>query len=204
MRIAGYKHVYFNITSNTFKIWASTVVCAIAFYETICYLVHLGINRCLRLSMFILFIAVLYPHYYTWWSFFNYINDDFYKQWYHQTFFSLTELMSTFTVLYLADRKRPTTPRLLLVIINIAILHILAAGGDQFVVNVFLRQGEWHQWMRDIGFMLPDIVNIVLPLLEWKRWGRESGVALKESVSRWDLIASVASIAVLWALCQAL
>ena len=32
---AGYKHVYFNITSNTLKIWALTVVAAIAFYECV-------------------------------------------------------------------------------------------------------------------------------------------------------------------------
>ena len=30
--------------------------------------------------MVLLFLSVLYPHYYAWWAYFNYVNDEYYKQ----------------------------------------------------------------------------------------------------------------------------
>ena len=136
--------------------------------------------------------------------YFNYVNDDFYSQWYHQWFFSFTELTSTFIILYLANRKHTASPPLLLVIINIAILHILVAGGDQFVANVLDGQGEWFQNSRDIGFMLPDLFNIILPLWEWNLWASNNGVTMRDSLDRWVLLASVVSIGILWAICRVL
>lgn len=34
--------------------------------------------------MCLLFLSVLFPHYYAWWAYFNYYNDDFYSQFWHQ------------------------------------------------------------------------------------------------------------------------
>jgi hypothetical protein len=31
-----------------------------------------------------LFFGSIYPHYYAWWAYFNYYNDDYYNQWWHQ------------------------------------------------------------------------------------------------------------------------
>ena len=47
-----------------------------------------------RPRMVILFIAAIYPHYYAWWAYVNYYNDDFYKQFYHQLFFTITEFVA--------------------------------------------------------------------------------------------------------------
>ena len=42
--------------------------------------------------MGLLFLVNIYPHYYAWWVFWNYINDAFYVQFTHQLFFSATEV----------------------------------------------------------------------------------------------------------------
>lgn len=68
--------------------------------------------------MCILFLSVLYPHYYAWWANFNYFNDDFYSQFNHQLFFTLTELASTVTVLNLVDRDNVVTARKILLIMR--------------------------------------------------------------------------------------
>lgn len=137
--------MYFNATSNTLKIWITIVIGVITFYEVVKHLTWLAFHNRLRLSMMILFLTAIFSHYYTWWVYMNYWNDEFYSQWYHQLFFSVTELISTFLVVHLADNKNPVTHRKAFGIAAIAILHILAGGWDQFVANVFRGEGHVHQ-----------------------------------------------------------
>ena len=203
--MARYKHVYFNLTSSTFVIWVWTVLYAFALYESICYILRLHLRGCLRLSMFVLFAAALYPHYYAWWMYFNYTNDAYYKQWNHQTFFSATEILSTLVVLYLCDRNRNTQlPRYLLIIISIGVLHIMAASGDQFIKNVIMGKGHLYQVFRDIGFMFPDLLNVVIPLCVSYQWCWENGVVFSQAFLKGDLIAACFSIMVLLILCSQL
>lgn len=64
--IASYKHIYFNATLNTVKIWTLTVFSIIIFYESIRRLVSLGLQNNLRYSMLILFLSAIFSHYYSW------------------------------------------------------------------------------------------------------------------------------------------
>ncbi|KAK9503513.1 hypothetical protein O3M35_010056 [Rhynocoris fuscipes] len=167
--IASYKHVYFNASFNTLKIWALTVICVIIFYESIRRLILLGLQSYLRYSMLLLFLSAIFSHYYSWWSYVNYWNDDYYVQWNHQLFFTCTELMSTFLVLQLADNRLIVTPRKALGIVGVAIMHVIAGSLDQFVMNVVKGEGHMHQVLRDLSFMVPDLLHVVLPLVELKR-----------------------------------
>lgn len=91
--IASYKHLYFNATPNTLKIWILTVVAIISLYECTKYLTKLLMKRSVRCSMFVLFISSIFSHYYAWWAYVNYYNDDFYSQWNHQLFFTVVLLL---------------------------------------------------------------------------------------------------------------
>ncbi|CAH0394916.1 unnamed protein product [Bemisia tabaci] len=164
--IASYKHFYFNATFNSTKIWILTVICVISFYECVKRLICLAFERRLRFSMVILFVTSIFSHYYSWWAYVNYWNDDFYKQWNHQLFFSITEVISTGYVLYLTDSRNPIEPFYVMPIIGIALIHIMAAAIDQFVANVFKGEGYVHQVIRDLCFMIPDILHVTLPLIE--------------------------------------
>lgn len=88
--IASYKNFYFNATTNTLKIWLLIVIGIISLYECIKYLTKLIISKQLRYSMAFLFCLSIFSHYYAWWAYLNYLNDDFYSQWYHQTFFTVS------------------------------------------------------------------------------------------------------------------
>lgn len=193
-----YKHIYFNLTHQTLKIWALSAVAFILFYESVKKLCILIKGDQARWSMVILFCSVIYPHYYGWWMYFNAWNDDFYDQWYHQAFFSLTELASTIVVFYFCDNERLLQPRLLLFIMDIAILHILASGGDQFISNVILKKGAWFQFTRDIGFMIPDLLHIVIPAFELRRLKNQRGARFWDIFSHSDIFLSIFLISVLW------
>ncbi|XP_074656679.1 uncharacterized protein LOC141909894 [Tubulanus polymorphus] len=190
-----YKHVYFNATAETGKIWAITMLAVLSLYETIKYLTRLLSNRCLRRSMFILFASVVYSHYYSWWSYFGYYSDNFYQQWYHQLFFTVTEVVSTVFVLNLCDIEVEMTPRKLLVILSISCLHIIVSSGDQFIENVILQNWSGkHQFFRDIGFMFPDLLHFIVPLYELWRLSKLTNQPLRKIINKFEIIIAVATV----------
>lgn len=92
--IASFKHFYFNATENTMKIWILTVIAIIALYECAKHLITLIIAKSIRYSMIFLFCLSIFSHYYAWWAYVNYYNDDFYSQWNHQMFFTVSEMFN--------------------------------------------------------------------------------------------------------------
>ena len=68
--------------------------------------------------MCLLFISSIFPHYYAWWMYFNYYNDDYFAQWWHQTFFEVTELISTGMALHLVSRKSAVTGKKIIFIMR--------------------------------------------------------------------------------------
>lgn len=108
--IASYKNFYFNATVNTLKIWLLIVVGIISLYECIKYLTKLFISRKLRYSMAFLFTLSIFSHYYAWWSYLNYLNDDFYSQWNHQTFFTVSWCAKRLSVYIFFRVTRLITP----------------------------------------------------------------------------------------------
>lgn len=93
----GYKHFYFNATTNVAKIWILTVIAIVVHYECAKYLINLMITKSIRYSMLFLYVQSAYAHYYTWWMYVNYYNDDFYSQWNHQAYFTVNLYIIFFT-----------------------------------------------------------------------------------------------------------
>ncbi|XP_046419043.1 uncharacterized protein [Neodiprion pinetum] len=184
--VASYKHMYFNATANTIKIWFMIVVGIIIFYESVKDLAWLAMQCRLRFRMLILFGTAVFSHYYSWWVYINYWNDEFYSQWYHQLFFTATELLSTILVVHLADAKNPITHRKAFGIAAIAIMHILAGSWDQFITNVVRGEGYSHQVIRDLGFMIPDILHVAIPLwsVEWRNAYGLPGAGSSQNIRR--------------------
>lgn len=88
--IASYKHMYFNATRSSLKIWILTVGGIIALYECTKYLLQLMHRDKVRYPMAFLFLCSLFSHYYSWWSYVNFYNDDDYSHWYHQLLFAVS------------------------------------------------------------------------------------------------------------------
>ena len=168
MGVAGYKNVYFNCTYNTYMMWALTLLFLFMLYESLKHILACLMNKCARKKIVLIFLSSIYPNYYGWWMYFNYYNDEFYDQWWHQTFFTITELVSTFAILMLVNEHNTKyVSRKLLVIqryvhfmlisciifvnfmfkfsFSIAILHVIASSADQFVSNVLFMQGSGYQ-----------------------------------------------------------
>lgn len=164
------------------------MVALITLYETVRHLIALIIARQLRFFMFLLFMSVVFSHYYSWWAYVNYWNDDFYYQWNHQLFFTLTELLSTALVVHLTNSTNPITSRKVIIIVGIAITHVLGSSWDQFFKNVIKQAGYAHQVTRDVAFMIPDLLHIIIPLLELKRASRLGDGRSVCADIKWDIV----------------
>lgn len=154
--LAGYKHVYFNSDWNTLKMWIITVFGVLFIYEAFKRLFLLFFTKKLRWTMGLLFVSSIHSHYYAWWGHWNYWNDDFYHMWYHQVFFTVTELLSSCMVLNFLDSRRPIEPIPMLIVCSIAVFHSLCSGWDQFVYTVVQGQGKVHQ-----------VIELVVTLTTW-------------------------------------
>jgi len=194
----SYKHVYFNTTWQAGAMWVLTLCAVIGCYESIKYLVRLWLNSTIRWRMVILFLSAVYPHYYAFWAMWNYINDDYYTQVLHQLLFTSTEVISTIMVLHLADTATQAHPAKILVIIAVAAGHVMAAGWDQFVGNVLLQEGGLHQVLRDLGFMVPDLLHIYLPVRELQEYAARRRIVAAYLISNKMAAATLATAAAIW------
>ncbi|XP_026482545.1 uncharacterized protein LOC113389750, partial [Ctenocephalides felis] len=207
--VASYKHLYFNATSAAAKIWFLVAGGAIALYECSARLLRLHSEKDrLRNPMVVLFCASVFSHYYAWWVCLNYYNDDFYVQWNHQMFFTVTELLSTAVVMNLADKQNPVTSRKVFIIVGVALLHILAGGADQFFNNVVRGEGYSHQVIRDLGFMIPDILHVIIPLMAYDKARKDMMITrthwIRDNAVRKDLTLMVIGVATGFLICALL
>lgn len=149
-------------------VWLVVVTGIILLYECVRYIVPLVYysRSLLRHEMLALFVSSLYPHYYGWWGLINYINEDFYEQWKHQLFFTITEIMSTAVVVQLCCRDNRLSPWKLLFIVVINLTHIIVSSLDQFITNVVQRGGQQFEAVRDLALMAPDIFHVLLAYFE--------------------------------------
>lgn len=137
----------------------------------------------------------------------------------------ITELISTSFVLHLANVENVVTSRKTLAIVGIAILHILASGVDQFISNVFRGEGYPHQVIgsffetniiqlqfclemlqvvRDLGFMIPDVMHLMLPLWLLRQTRKESFSTrpfYRDRNLRRDVVLMFFMVAVLFTIC---
>ncbi|KAK3109111.1 hypothetical protein FSP39_023295 [Pinctada imbricata] len=159
-----YKHIYFNATRQTYAIFVITVAIFALVYESFKRLILWIIQGQVRWSMMTLFLLDIYPHYYSWWMYFNYINDGFYRQFSHATFFAVTELISTIIIFSMCSSEAPIDHRKVLAIVSISVVHMVVGGLDQFFAQLILGHGKLYQKIRNLGFLLPDVVHVVVPL----------------------------------------
>ncbi len=86
--------------------------------------------------MCVLFLSVIYSHYYAWWAYFNYFNDDYYEQIWHQLLFTVTEMVSTVCVVHMVDAANPVKPRTIVLIIR----YVLQANRCITVICIIYLQ----------------------------------------------------------------
>jgi hypothetical protein len=162
----GYKHMYFNATTQMFFIWIMVLGSVLISYETIKHLYDLYRKRKLRWRMFFLFIADVYPNYFSLWVYFNYINDGYYGQFIHQLFFTLTELFSTWNIVQMCSTDAEIDSWKIMVIVSISLTHIILGGVDQFFKQLILMKEKLSRRIRSLVLVIPDILHVILPLQE--------------------------------------
>lgn len=167
------------------------VLGVLGFYECLRHLVGLAWNGQLRMSMLVLFVTSVYPHYYGWWNFINYYNEDFFPQYWHQFFFSVTEILSTAMVLHLCNVDNETESWKLLLIFNINTMHVIISSLDQFIVNVIHGEGQVFEAFRDLGLMMPDIFHVLVCYFEIGALAQKRRISIFNLFYKEEIMASL-------------
>ncbi|KAI9581368.1 hypothetical protein GQX74_012693 [Glossina fuscipes] len=119
----------------------------------------------------------------------------------------ITELIATTMVMQLADSTNTVTSKKIFCIVGIALLHIIASSFDQFFLNVVRGEGYAHQIIRDIGFMVPDIMQLIIPLWLLKQTRKESFITrpfYRDRNLHKDIITTIFFVLALFMLCSIL
>lgn len=187
-------------------VWFVVVTGIILLYECVRHIVPLiYYSRCLlRREMLALFLSSLYPHYYGWWGLINYINEDFYAQWKHQLFFTMTEILSTAMVVHLCCRDNRLSPWKLLFIIVINLTHIIVNSLDQFITNVIQREGQQFEAVRDLALMTPDAFHVLLAYFELSQIAAARKINVLNLFRREELLLSLIAVMLMSLLGKAL
>lgn len=109
--------------------------------------------------------------------------------------------------MHLADSTNLVTTKKIFCIVGIAILHIVASSFDQFFLNVVRGEGYAHQIVRDVGFMVPDIMQLVIPLWLLNRSRNESYSTrpfYRDRSLHKDIVAMIFFVIALFAICTIL
>lgn len=185
-----YKHVYFNATWQTSRIWLFTVVFILLGYESIKYLIPLIRRKQIRSSMLFLYVVNLYPNYYSWWSYFSYYNEDFYTYFKHHMLFTITEVIATCLVLNMCDIRNEVQSWKMIAISSINLMHILVSGMDQFISHVIQGRGTNFQNARDLGLMIPDFLHVIIPLICLLMYARAKDMKMTELCYKEEIMLS--------------
>lgn len=119
----------------------------------------------------------------------------------------ITELFSTVLVMHLASTTNVVKPKKVFCIVGVALLHILAGSFDQFFMNVVRGEGQAHQVVRDIGFMLPDLLHLFIPLWLLRQTRNESFSTrpfYRDRKLHRDIVAMLCLVSLLFVLCTIL
>lgn len=121
--------------------------------------------------------------------------------------FQVTELFSTVLVMHLANATNVVTPKKVFCIVGIALLHILASSFDQFFMNVVRGEGYAHQIVRDIGFMVPDLLQLFVPVWLLRQARRECYTTRpfhRDRKLHRDIVAMLCLVSLLFVICTVL
>lgn len=86
----------------------------------------------------------------------------------------------------------------------VSIIHILASSADQFIQNVLLGAGYIHQIVRDIGFMIPDLMHLIIPIVVFRREALVNRPLHRDKTIRKDLLFMVCLIGLSFIICSLL
>ncbi len=139
INIVGYKYIYFNMEKQTYIIFVLFAAYIIMGQRAIESAAKLLFSGKLSIVAFLAFAGSVFPNYYSMNAHFNYINDNIHHLHAHQTYFTITELISTYCILRTADKTQMEDASLnkyLWVGFTVSISHLGQALKDNIIAYV--------------------------------------------------------------------
>lgn len=153
----GYKSVYFNLDWGTGALLFVLLVYAHLSEALLSFFLRMKFGNWAMVSCL---LATIFPNFYGFWMTFNYVNDRFYKFWWTQLYFTVSELWLGVASYNLAQVGAVQSVFTLEMMASMSFCHIVLSGAAQGFSHIFL--GERGQTTRDIFFGVGDIVILMI------------------------------------------
>eukprot|EP00834_Sanchytrium_tribonematis_P003449 NODE_132_length_16614_cov_0.935392.p8 type:complete len:248 gc:universal NODE_132_length_16614_cov_0.935392:9315-8572(-) len=170
-----YRSIYFNLDDAILYIFIWSLFYILLLMKFVEKVLTAIFYRKLEIFAFILGSVSLFSHFFNWWVTFNYLNDRFYRYFYSQMFFSVTELLPGYCIYLLLDGTKPNF-NISNISLGILLMHVYQSLSDQGLRHLFLNdEFEFHTFVRDALFLFADGSAFVV-IAKYKEWQLEDAL----------------------------
>ena len=134
--INGRHAVFFNIQRESLSIFALTCVFICISFVALKKLIEMILCKRLRLSAFLIIVCNAHAMYYHWWCTFSYLNESWYRYYWSQWVFGITEGAVMYVLLLRIDNQFKIQSAHAVTVISIAIFHMSQGIVTQVIHNI--------------------------------------------------------------------
>ncbi len=132
----GRHAVFFNIQRETLCIFAISCLFVCLAFVALKKFFKMLLTKRLRLSAFLIILCNAHSMYYHWWVTFSYLNESWYRYWWSQWIFGLTEAAVMYVLLLRIDSRFKIQSAHAVTVISVAIFHMSQGLITQAVKNM--------------------------------------------------------------------
>lgn len=169
----GRHAIFFNIQRETLCIFAISCLFVCLAFVTLKKFFMMLLTKRLRLSAFLIILCNAHSMYYHWWVTLSYLNESWYRYWWSQWVFGLTEATVMYVLLLRIDNRFKIQSAHAVTVISVAIFHMSQGLITQAVKNVI--NGDFHLIARDLGFMFGELFCVAAILYDMLEYSRQCG-----------------------------
>lgn len=128
--------LFFNIQRETLCIFAVTCLFVCMAFVALKKFLKMLLNKRLRLSAFMIILCNAHSMYYHWWVTLSYLNQSWYRYWWSQWVFGITEAAVMYVLLLRIDIRFKIQSAHAVTVISVAIFHLSQGLVTQAVKNL--------------------------------------------------------------------
>lgn len=132
----GRHAIFFNVQRETLLIFAVTCVFVCLSFVALKKFLKMFLTKRLRLSAFLIILCNAHSMYYHWWVTLTYLNESWYRYWWSQWVFGITEAAVMYVLLLRIDIRFKIQSAHAVTVISVAIFHLSQGLITQAVNNM--------------------------------------------------------------------
>jgi hypothetical protein len=134
--VNGRHAIFFNVQRETLGIFALTCLFICLVFVTLQKFIKMLLRKRLRFTAFAIILCNAHSMYYHWWVSLSYLNEAWYRYWWSQTVFGVTEGAVMYVLLLRIDNRFKVQSWHAVTVVSVAMFHMSQGLLTQAVINM--------------------------------------------------------------------